>query len=88
MLSKACSIIKGRKIKIDELANTDGYLVEEEKNDLEALLDQAAPIKDFWLVALKNSHLRHNIFEQDEEILAHLSKISSTVTETTIQITL
>lgn len=84
---KACSIIKGRKIELDELANTDDYLVEEEKKDLRAALDQSAPIKDYWLVAIKNSHLRQIVFDQDQEILADLSNIVSTVTETTIQIT-
>lgn len=85
---KACSIIKGRKIEQDQLANTDDYLVEEEKNDLKGVLDQSAPIKDYWLVAIKNSHLRQMVYDQDEGILANLSNISSTVTETTIQITL
>jgi hypothetical protein len=46
------------------------------------------PIKEFWLVVLKRSHLRKLIVEEDEKVLKHLIGITSKTTDTTIEITL
>lgn len=56
--------------------------------NLKETLETVTPIKEYWLVALKNSDLKGIISAQDEKILAHLTNIASKVSANTMEVTL
>jgi len=49
----------------NDLAKSNDYFVEEEKANMKQALESAAPIKEYWLVALKNSNLKDMISAKD-----------------------
>lgn len=51
---------------------------------MKAALESATPLKDYWLIAMKNSHLIEYITPRDEKILTHLTNITTKVNEASI----
>lgn len=83
-LTQASKIITGRKLTKEDLANPDQYFLPAEKADMEKALSESDPLPDYWLTALKNSIIKNIIKEKDEQILSHLTDISTNVTTDTI----
>ena len=52
------------------------------------LLGTSMPIKEYWLVALKNSQMAEFMTPEDEKILACLTNLSQNVTQTSFEISL